>query len=144
MSESILDLESGPQRPQLCPKSPACGGISRKRARSRAQDSQRDPVDVTAKGQEEKNPLPQHQPSRAWSVLSLPQGSVKFVSFVLFLLGTLAIFISSFHLPYSLWSHMKSPKGTNVQFHCLPRFSTSDGSLALWPHLLVLPTQVYT
>jgi len=61
MSESVLDLESGSRGPSSAPKSyiPA-EASSRKRAGSRAQDSQRDPVGVPAKGQEEKNPPPQH------------------------------------------------------------------------------------
>lgn len=70
MLESILDLESGPWRPRLCPRRATflqrLLALCRKRggAGSRAQDLQRDPVGVS-KGQEENNKLSQCLPAGA-------------------------------------------------------------------------------
>lgn len=124
--KSILDLESGPQRPQLCPKATFLWRHPAGAGGSRAQDSQRDPVDVTAKGRKKRSPTP--APARALVSAELASSSGK-ICFLLyyFFLRTLAIFISSFHLP-TLFDPMKSPKGTNVQFHCLPRSNTSVSS----------------
>ena len=47
---------------------------------------------------------------------------------------TLAVFIGSFHLPTVFDPTWEVQKGPVSSLHCLPRFSTSDGSLALWPH----------
>lgn len=102
MSESILGLESGPRRPQLCAKSDipaeASSTMQGVGGGNWARDSQRYPVDVMAKGQEEKNPpVPV-----SWGLVfaRLAAGGSK-TCFLLryFLLRTLAIFRDFFHVP---------------------------------------------
>lgn len=86
------------------------------------------------KGRKKRIPYPSTslpEPGPCWACL---KAVWNLFPFVLFLFKDFGYFYKFLSLAYSLWSHMKSPKGTNVQFHCLPRFSTSDGSLALWPH----------
>ena len=129
------------EAPALPQELHSCGGVQQEEGASRAQDSQRDPVGVTAKGQEEKNPPPQHQPSRAWSLQNLLQGSVKLVSFVLFLFKDFSYFYKFLSLAYSLWSHMKSPKGTSVQFSLFALFHHVWWLFGPVTPSLVLPTK---
>lgn len=144
MSESILDWKWATEGPSSGSQSasvecPAGSG------RSRAQDSTEGLQWMSQpKGRKKRIPLPQHQPSRAWSLLSLPQGRWNLFPCIISL--ALGYFYKFLSLAYSLDPTWKVQKGTNVQFHCfLPRFSTSDGSLGpVTPSLVLLTGLLHT
>lgn len=66
MSESILDLERATEAPALPQKLHSCGGIQQEAGGGAEPRIHRGPSGChTAKGQEEKNPYPQHPASQS-------------------------------------------------------------------------------
>lgn len=142
MSESILDLESGPRRPQLCPKSciPA-EASSRKRAGARPRIHRGTQWVSQPKVRKKRilhpsTSLPEPGPCRTCF-----KAVWNWSPFVLFLFKDFSYFYKFLSLAYSLWSHMKSPKGTSVQFSLFALFHHVWWLFGPVTPSLVLPTK---